>query len=327
VSEHVPAMTNYYEENEMNQPHFTTERISDGLDFGHGEISSVEDPEILRIMDETIRGPEILVPIDKDDAGKIIDDDGCGDGRGTKVVFTLTETYKRSLNRAKVFGGAVAMTAASLIGTGRAHELPLPEVFETAISELEKADIDFGAHTDEDAHGESCGCGAIDKAPQAFLAALKYEAPIRAVIDSLGIEGDQLDTVYSNLRSYIPELATYPDYSGSKVMEKIIQKGKVVKQLAGGHREKAIVLNTVRGYTVNQEIVRQATAGRAQVFAVDIWRLQDIAGKLNPSEPVEQQQAYLSGLVYTLAIAAVLTKGDLPVYMTQAQEETVQLAA
>jgi hypothetical protein len=311
----------------MNQPQFVTERISDGLAFGHGEISSAEEPEVLQIMHETVCSKEILVPIDRDDEGKVIDDDGCSDGRGTKVVFTLTETYKRSLNRAKVFGGAVAMTAASLIGRGRAKELPLNEVFTAALGDLQEAEIDFGAHIDEDAHGENCGCGAIDKAPQAVLAALKYETPIRSVIDGLGIESSQLDEVYANWRSYVPELATYPQYNGKNVMDKIIGSGKVVKQLAGDHREKAIVLNTVRGYTVDQELVRRKTSGRAQVFALDLWRLEDIFTKLHDEQPQEQQKAFLSALVYTLAVAAVLTKGDLPVYMTQVQQERAQLAA
>ena len=46
--------------------------------------------------------------------------------------------------------------------------------------------MDFGAHTDENAKGENCGCGAIDRAPEAVLAALKYEEPIRGVIEALG---------------------------------------------------------------------------------------------------------------------------------------------
>ena len=309
-------------ERDMNKLAFSTTLISDRLDFGHGQISAAEsEPSMLILLDETIRRPEILVPIDTDDQGRIIDDDGCGDGRGTKLVFTSTETYKRSLNRAKVFGGAVTMTAAGLIGTGGASNLTLPRVFSRAIDLLEAEEIDFGAHTDEQAHGDNCGCGAIDKAPEAVMAALKYEDPIRESIKLLGADTSELDVVYSNWRDYVTQFAEHPDYSGRKVTEGIISRGKVVKQLAGGHREKAIVLNTVPAYTVDQEFVRQATGGQAQTFAVDIWRLQRIAANSYNGQTTRQNQAYLSKLVYTLAVSAVLTKGDLPVYMTQADPQ------
>jgi hypothetical protein len=51
---------------------------------------------------------------------------------------------------------------------------------------------------------------------------------------------------------------------------------------------------------------------------VDSPRLEDIAHNLFPDNSQKQQQAYLSELIYTLAIAAVLTKGDLPVYLIEA---------
>lgn len=304
-------------EQDMNTPAFAVERISDRLNFGHGPISiEGADSEVLLRMDEAIRSTHILTPIDKDDEGKVIDDDGCGDGRSTLMVFTKDETYKRSLNRSKVFGGGVTMNTASLIGTGQAIGLSLPHVFSRSIETLEQEGVDFGAHTDEHAHGENCGCGAIDKAPEAVMAAIKYENPIREVIKMLGSDTSELDVVYSNWRRYTRDLAVQPAYSGREVADKIISRGKVMKQLAGDHRERAIVLNTVPGYTVDQAYVRQETNNEAQSFAVDVWRLQEISEKAYKN-PTAQNQAYLSKLIYTLAVSAVLTKGDLPVYMTQ----------
>ena len=106
-------------------------------------------------------------------------------------------------------------------------------------------------------------------------------------------------------------------YSGRKVIDRIVGTGKVIKKLGGDHRERRIILNTVRGYTVNQQLIRKGTDGRAQAFAVDIPRLEDIATKLFPDDAEGSSQAYLSELIYTLSTAAVLTKGDLPVYMIQ----------
>jgi hypothetical protein len=319
VHERVSAVFTDEEVGEMSHHHFEIVRISDGLAFGHGSISGADDePEVLGRVDEIIQNSgEILVPIDKNNDGRELEDDGCGDGREATHVFRLHETFKRSLNRAKVFGGSVTMAAACLIGVGRAKDESLDDVFGSAVGILQDNDMDFGAHTDEHASGENCGCGAIDHAPEAILAALKYEEPIRSVIDALGADTEQLDEVYGNFRGYVQEMPHKAAYSGRKVMDRIINAGKVVKKLGGDHRERRIILNTVRGYTVNQRLIREATGGRAQAFAVDIWRLEDIATNLFSEDTTHQSQAYLSELVYTLAIAAVLTRGDLPVYVIQ----------
>jgi hypothetical protein len=307
------------ENRELSAHQFEITRVSDGLAFGHGTISGHDDePEVLARTDEVIRSSaDIVIPVDKDDNDRMLNDDGCGDGRQVVQVFSRHKTFKRSLNRAKVFGGSVTMASASLIGAGQAGKQPLDAVFGTAVTTLEDKNMDFGAHTDEHASGENCGCGAIDKAPEAVLAALKYEAPIRNVIDALGADNGQLDAVYENFRAYVRDMPGQAPYSGRKVMDQIMGAGKVIKKLGGQHRERRIILNTVRDHTVNQHLIREATDDRAQAFAVDIWRLEDIAARLFPDDPEGQSQAYLSELVYTLAIAAVLTKGDLPVDMIQ----------
>ncbi len=304
----------------LARPSFNVTRISEGFAFGHGNISAQEeDPEILALVDDTIHNsPDILVPVDKTDDGQKLEDDGCSDGRKATLVFTAKEVFKRSLNRAKVFGGAVAMTAATLIGLGKAHGKSLNMVFEKAKDTLVEKGINFGGHTDEHAHGEDSGCGAIDRAPEAMVASLKYEGPIRGVISVLEDDTTGLDEVFANFRRYVSsDTSTQPAYSGRKVMDGIVAAGKVVKKLGGEHRERRIILNKVRDHTVNQKLIRLVTGERAQVFAVDIWRLEDIAIKSYPDQPAIQRKALLSELVYTLAVAAVLTKGDLPVDMIQ----------
>lgn len=304
---------------EQRDDKFIISRVSDALDFGYGNISGHDDdPYILDLVDSAItQSSEILTEVDKDDEGHILDDDGCSDGRETILVYQLDKVYKRSLNRAKVFGGSVAMAAASMIGVGRVHDKSLNEVFETAVSTLNEKKLNFGGHTDEHAHGDNCGCGAIDRAPDALFAALKYEEPIRDVINALGISSNGIDEVFANFRGYVGAWPEQEDYKPLNVMDRIFRAGKVVKRLGGPHRERRILLNQVRGYTVNQKLIRDVTQGRAQAFAVDTWRLEDIAANLYNDQPDLQHQALLSELVYTLAVAAVLTKGDLPVYMIQ----------
>lgn len=319
-----PAMA---ENPETMKPTIKVSRILDsGLEFGHGAISSQDDPEILSLVDKIIHeSPDILVPVDKDDSGRIIDDDGCGDGRAVARVFTREAEFKRSLNRPKVFGGAVTMAVAARIGLGQAAEKPLHQVFSEAMTSLQRAGIDFGAHTDDRASGTNCGCGAIDRAPEAIQAALEYENPIRRAIALLGVSDDGLDKVYGNFRRYAATLpaAANAGYSGREVMSGILNSATrpVVKQLAGPHQERRIVLNHAAGYTVNQRLIREATANRAQVFAVDVWRLNDIALNLHKGQPERQHKVLLSELVYTLSIAAVLTKGDLPVDMIEAEAD------
>jgi hypothetical protein len=297
-------------------------RINHGLEFGHGTISGHDKAAILELVDETIKSNSaILVSIDTDDDGTIIDDDGCGDGRGVLTVFSGNKKFKRSLNRAKIFGGAVTMTLATQVGLGIAATSSLNAAFDDAIDLLIDEDIDFGAHTDEHAHGSKCGCGAIDQAPNILLAALKYEQPIRGVIAFLGVPTEGIDEVYRNYRAYVSDSLPYQsEYSGKQVMNRIITEAKVVKQLGGEHREKRIVLNLVRDYTVNQKLIREVSDGAAQIFAVDVWRLEDIAHDLYKGEIHKQKLALLSELVYTLATAAVLTKGDLPVYTITPQK-------
>jgi hypothetical protein len=315
LMEHAPALFDIEENPEMQEPQFERQRISEGLGFGEGSISGHAEPDVLSRAEDAIRSQQILVPVSRDDQGRIIEDDGCGDGRGVGLVFRLKERFKRSLNRAKVFGEAVAMAAAGLIGTGRATGRSVGETFVESVDTLEEQEMEFGAHTDELASGENSGCGAIDNAPKIVRAAVKYKEQICGVIEALGADTSELDHVYSNFENYVDELPSDEEYSGRHVMGKIIKAGKFIKQLAGKHHEKYIILNAVRGYTVNQELVRKQTHGRAQVFAVDIWRLEDIVTGLHPEDPSAESQTYLSGLIYTLATSAVLTKGDLPVYV------------
>ena len=88
---------------------------------------------------------------------------------------------------------------------------------------------------------------------------------------------------------------------------------RILKRFVVALYESRIVLNTVRGFTVDQSFVRSYTNNKAQVFAVDTWRLEDIANSLYEGDEQAQHKALHSELVYTLGVAAVLTDGKLPV--------------
>ncbi len=301
----------------VSTPEVETNKLVDGLGFGEGSISGADQGEISADMRALVEGiitsKKILTPVDQDKDGYLLEDDGCGDGRGVKRIFEGTIERFKSLNRPKVFGGSPAMAVAIVIGTGQAPEMSLQETFSNSISELKKKMIGFGGHTDTHAHGDNCGCGAIDKAPATITSTVKYQKQIWDSISALGVDTTGLDEVLASFGEYASHVTDQP-YSGRAVMEEIVDSGKVVKQLDDDHKEKYIVLNTVPGFTINQERIRHISDDKIQVFGVDVWRMQELAAKFYPDNPELQHKALLSELVYTLGVAAILTKGDLPVY-------------
>ena len=299
---------------------FETARLADGLGFGHGAISAqtiegaAGNEDLAALTDELLESPQILAPISCTDDGGLIQDDGCGDGRRTGLVFDGERVCRTSLVRPKVFGGGITMAAATRIGLGCSNGLTLATIFEESDRHLDYRGVDYGGHTVEYVVGKKSGCGAIDEAPRILDAAGAYRQEIRATVVSLMGEAPEIDQVLDNF--IIAGDVDNDGYNGAEIMAGIIDRGKVVKALADDHMETRIVLNSVPGYTADQGFVREYTGGRAQVFSVDVWRMMELAERLY-DDPISQRQALVSELVYTLATAAVLTKGDLPVYSIQ----------
>lgn len=300
----------------------------EGLGFGEGAISYKDRAEQdvpveeLKKVEAIITEPaKILVDIDQED-GDYIDDDGCGDGRGAtesdgaKVYIKQGDNfYKKSLNRAKVFGGAPAMAAAAMIALDAHKPEEVTELFVAAMDELDEHDIDYGAHTDEHAGEANSGCGAIDNAPLIIDNVAKFQEQIKATIKKIIPDVDlmTLDEVIDAFVSYA-ENKQSDGYRGQAVMDEIDAREKVIKRLVKDHNEMYVILNEVEHQTVNQFTVRDASHEVVQTFAVDLWRLADINARLYVDEVESQDVAFTSQLVYTLATAATLTDGTLPVY-------------
>jgi hypothetical protein len=145
---------------------------------------------------------------------------------------------------------------------------------------------------------------------------VKYQQQIMGTLLALDINTGGIDEIMDSYRKYAEFEATDTAYAGRLVADEIIDTGVVVKDLGDDHREMYIILNNVEGMTINQEYVRTVSEGEAQVFGVDVWRMQDVARRAFPGDPVTAHKAFLSELVYTLSVAATLTSGDLPVYAT-----------
>ncbi len=306
---------------EVTKPEIEVVNLAEGFGFGEGGISASErklivGEEVVARVEAAIASPDILVPVSTDKEGHRIDDDGCGDGRPVKRIFQGPVELNKSLDRSKVFGGGAVMTAAMEIGLGEVTGIPMKETLGSAIGKLKANGIDFGAHTDDHAHGDNSGCGAIDKAPAVIANTVKYKENIVASINALGVNTDGLDEVLANFATYNSQIAGQ-EYKGAEVVGEIIESGKIVKELENDHREMFDILNMVEGFTVNQELVRQVSDGQAQAFAVDVWRLQELAQRAYPDDAELQNKAFLSELVYTLGVSATLTLGDQPVRVIQ----------
>jgi len=227
------------------------------------------------------------------------------------------ELLHRSLNRAKVFGGGSAMAMADLVGSGEADET-LFGSFQKSINVLAEHMVNFGAHTAEHVSGEGkCGCGAIDEAVTIINRVVEYRTAIAGQFKALGAQADDLDEIFENYTRFAEQIAGH-EFRGTDVIELIMNRGKIVKQLGGKHVEARVVLNFVKGKTVNQGLVHELSDGKVDVFGVDVWRMQELAADLHPDDKHGMQRAFQSMLAYTLAVAEVLTKGDLPVYVIKA---------
>jgi hypothetical protein len=303
------------------------ELAENGLGFGEGAISvsdrlgSEEDGLSQENLDKTregIRSPLILKRIGADDEGSPVRDDGCPDGRGVLVVFDRFKEYGKSLARPKVFGGGATMAFSALVGLGQAKEGPT-ETFEAAAGLLEEREVDYGAHSDDHATGSATGCGAIDRAEDIIANVSKYNREIadtmysvaRAVGHDSETLGGNIDFVMDNFRTFKNNCDGQS--TGADRLKCIEKRNKIIKKLRGDHQEVRIVLNTVEDHTVDQEYIRTLSEEKAQVFGVDVWRLQEISEGMFPGDEQAKERSFLSMLAYSLGTAATLTKGDLPV--------------
>lgn len=311
-------------EQQMNE--FETSLIApEGLGYGSGSISRekyTSEQENIATLDELLASGEILVPVSRHPDGTMLDDDGCGDGRGVSRIMVKKDgdiiEKASSLHRAKVFGGGPAMAGAALVATGDSQPKDATQMLVSGIDSLKHNMVDFGAHTDDHAAAPKSGCGAIDNCPAIMRNAVTFREEIAATIENLGVPTENLDSVFDRFTLAADQISE-KEYAGKNVIKEIVESEKIVKELAGEHKEVAVVLNDVAGYTVDQEKVRSSADG-LQTFAVDVWRLQDIATRLYPNSEEKQLVALHGMLVYTLATAATLTSGDLPVYRISPQE-------
>jgi len=327
------------------------ELAPNGLGFGEGAISTkrqLENPELsgltpeaMRIGAEIIKGGKPFVEVDAD-----ANDDGCGDGRPAGVIYRfmdgLRQTFKKSRRRAKVFGGgliaASSMYRTAISGSVHPDETVLGDR-EMVAGLLDAAGIGYGGHTDNHAHDEISGCGAVDKYPQITANALIFRQEITATLRTVyGEAFDEregaINQVFASYENQVANNGTYfSDAQGVKTRQLLERHGSVIKELNDDHLEDFIVINDIEGTTFDQrvfdaEMAASGAEGTAQAFVVDAWRgrmyadfIADQAEQKGMEREFAYQMAEADFWVRTLAVSGTLTKGDLPVFLRRYQKQ------
>ena len=314
----------------------------EGLAFGDGTISVRARllAEQLHEHDVTIgreiihEDPDVFRPVDPD-----AHDDGCGDGRSVIAIYRYDtdgnrQDYAKSRCRAKLFGGGLAASASmyrAVAGPAVHGETVLGDR-EFMAGQLEVLGIEHGAHTDAHAEGENCGCGAIDKYQPITENIVVFEEQIVATLralygDAFEDNASAIEQVLANYRALAKNGQYFANGSGKQTMSLLEKKGAIIKQLGGEHREGLVVLNDVEGTTLDQpmfdkKLRERGVEAELQVFIVDTWRgrmyaaaVAKVAQETGVSDNPQQAErlAYADFLIRTLAVAATLTGGDLPV--------------
>lgn len=326
-----------------------------GLGFGEGGITVKKQIEEGILTPETPRHiHEMLTNDHKAFKPVEVDDDGCGDGRPwVKIIQeyldengdTKIRLFGKSKLRAKVFGGGLVV-ASSMWRTIQGE----PAEYETVghdrafmAEKLRDHHVNHGAHSDDHAEGENCGCGAIDKYTLISANALKYREQITDTLaalygDDLADNTAAIEQAFGTYEALARREGYFKDASGKQSMEQILSSGAVVKELAGHHIEETIVINDVEGTTLDQqyftETIKNADPAQkpriVQAFSVDVWRgrklaevVAEVAKEQDPTVDVEaiKKLAYADFLIRTLAVAATLTAGDLPVYRRSTSQD------
>lgn len=269
-------------------------------------------------------------------------DDGCIDGRyATNKVYRalsgeLVKDHIDNLHhrRPLVAGGGAITGRACWIGAKGPGENSRRDLVKT-VERLMARHINFGAHTGQHASGENIDCGANDKEQLIFSNIIVFEDKIKqdavVLFKKLGWEFPQhsWDIMIGQVKKLQAQAAYFVGASGRKNLD-IIAKGlqvegsaptSVIKELGGIHNEDFIYINLVKDTTFDQALFHEAlqmdfpaTESLAQIFVVDIWRIQELAEAVGDSEQ-EKTAAFMAGLAYQLATAATLTDGTLRVFI------------
>ena len=293
-------------------------------------VDAALDPENLK---------KYMVPVDSTAPTR------CIDGRMTLGWENFDPEQKGSLGP-KIAGGTPHAALASRIvdSTDITENLRFEDDIKHVVKRYQDIGIGFGGHVDTHAHGWNTGCGAVDNI-NLILEKLQRPEPqeqlrgLAQIILGDGFDGPFIvNEVIGRMLfldalkpSYMPK--ENHDPSGQFLYKKIVvdllrkearSKADAVPQLAGEHGEVALVLNSVKGTTVDTDRFGFDNKGEIQVFGWDLWEMYEEASRLYPysmhDKWGEQKRAIAKRVKHIttrtllgISTAMVLTDGSLKV--------------
>ncbi len=211
--------------------------------------------------------------------------------------------------------------------------------------------IRMGGHIDghKADHLFDSGCGAIDNMPAILdrITSPYAIGELKGLVRALMGDGFNPDT-YDMVEGRMLLLESMRDFYfgkydiGNGQSEFAFKKDAIqvlnenaekehhpVAKLTGDHHEHALVINLVKGTTFDRDRFWADNQGRVQLFNYDLWRSEDFANILYPTNlrkqtpeqnrqhHIEQQPFLTARIMYAVATAMVLTDGSLDLIIRQ----------
>lgn len=266
----------------------------------------------------------------------------CIDGRQVRGWVDLPDKKKSYLGPKVPGGTAHAALAQRVVDAVNLNsDLHFEDDIKSVVHRYKQIGIGFGGHVDTHQRGWNTGCGAVDNInlilhklqrpePQEQIRYLAREMMGKAydgnhmvneVIGSMLL----LDAIKP---SYMPKEGGLPEgeFLYKRTIADLLRKEsngeENVPQLAGEHREVAIILNWVSGTTFDTDRFDNDNGGDIQVFGWDIWEVYEEASRLYPydmyhsltvqEEAVHKRMKHITTrILLGIATTMVLTDGSL----------------
>ena len=212
----------------------------------------------------------------------------CGDGR-SRVLDQESDDKTDNLVDglgAQSFGGSVSDAIALRLKHGFVPGSTLLGDLE-AVSRNHKSKFALGGHTDDHAHGDATGCGAIDGQVRKneILCDESKNKTIKEVLENVysktGLEFNQqlfenatrnAKTILNNSKSYFA--------NKQKALETITDNTpNGVEVLSGSHGEISLTINLRNGTTFDKNGYNKLTNGKIQNFNIDAWMILEEYGE------------------------------------------------
>lgn len=173
---------------------------------------------------------------------------------------------------------------------------------------------EVGAHIDNHATPEKCGCGACDRQAEiiTFLAENIEELSTKAGGLGVQIEESLQAKIKTNANSLIA--ANYVS-SGNDMIESVkeVAGDSSVQTLQGSHNEVVLAVNVNQvGKTLNRNAIREKFGNDYQAFNLDFWALKNGIKAISVNES-EANEKLAAAVLYNIATACVLAGPSLRV--------------